>query len=378
MGPLAGFRIVEIAGIGPGQFCGMLLADMGADILRLERPGAASLLPPQFNLMNRSRPTLEVDLKRPEGAELVLALCETADALFEGFRPGVMERLGLGPDDCLARNPKLVYGRMTGWGQDGPLAERAGHDGNYLALAGALHGIGEPGRLPALPANLVADFGGGGAFLAIGLLAAMLEASRSGEGQVVDAAMVDGVASLSALLHGMQAAGLWSDTRGSDLLNGGAPFYRCYETKDGKAVVVCALEPQFFAALLEGLGIDDIEPQAQLDQGQWPAMAARFTDVIRSRDRDDWWARFRDSDACVAPVLTMSEARNDPHLAARGTFVEIDGVVQPAPAPRFSRSDSRTPTPPGKAVDADAALREWGVADSIIGAYRDTNRRPRH
>jgi len=382
MGPLAGFRIVEIAGIGPGQFCGMLLGDLGAELLRLERPGATSLIPPKFNLMNRGRPAVEVDLKRPEGVALILALCEQADALFEGSRPGVMERLGLGPDDCLGRNPSLVYGRMTGWGQDGPLAARPGHDGDYVALAGALHGIGEPGRLPVLPANLLGDFGGGGAFLAIGILAALLEAQRSGEGQVVDAAMVDGIASMTTLLHGMQAAGLWTDERGSDLLNGGAPFYRCYETRDGKAVVVCALEPQFFTALLEGLGIDDVDPAAQFDRERWPALGARFAEVIRTRDRDDWWTLLEDSDACLAPVLTLEEARRDPHLAERSTFVEIGGVVQPAPAPRFSRTSTGRPRPPAAASGAiqseevHALLEDWGGSASTLDSYLDAVRSP--
>ncbi len=370
MGPLAGFRLVEIAGIGPTQFAGMLLADMGADLIRIERRGgdATSLIPRRYNLMNRGRPSVAIDLKSDAGRDLVLALCENADALFEGFRPGVMERLGLAPEACLARNPKLVYGRMTGWGQFGPQAGQAGHDGNYVALAGALHGIGAPGGLPVLPANLLGDFGGGALYLVAGMLAALLHAGRTGEGQVVDAAMVDGVASLTTLLHGMQAAGLWSDQRGLDLLNGGAPFYRCYATKDDKAVVVCALEPPFFAALLDGLGIDDFTAADQFDRERWPALAERIGQVLRTRDRDDWWARFRDTDACLAPVLRLAEARADPHLAARGTFIDIDGIAQPAPAPRFSRSPPDTPAAPGPAADPAALLGEWGVDGELIAA----------
>ncbi len=369
MGPLTGLRIVEIAGIGPGQFCGMLLADMGAELIRIQRPqdhGAGSLIPARYNLLNRGRPTIELDLKTTAAVDVVLALCETADALFEGFRPGVMERLGLGPSACLARNGKLVYGRMTGWGQTGPLADRAGHDGNYIARAGALHGIGEPGRLPALPANLLGDFGGGGLYLALGMLAALLEVRHSGRGQVVDAAMVDGIASLTTLLHGMQAGGLWQDARGSDLLNGGAPFYRCYATADDKAVVVCALEPQFYAELIAKLDLDDIDPADQFRQETWPALAARLESRFASESRAFWSLLFEDSDACVAPVLTLEEARNDKLLAARETFIEIDGIVQPAPAPRFSRTKNAAPTPPLNAADTANLLAGWGVNQKLV------------
>ncbi|MDZ7644223.1 MAG: CaiB/BaiF CoA-transferase family protein [Woeseiaceae bacterium] len=369
MGPLAGFRIVEIAGIGPTQFCGMLLADMGAELLRIERieADAASMIPRRYNLMNRGRPCITLDLKSDAGRDAVLALCEGADALFEGFRPGVMERLGLAPEACLARNPKLVYGRMTGWGQFGPRAGQVGHDGNFVALAGALHGIGEPGRLPVLPANLLGDFGGGATYLAMGLLAALLAAQRSGEGQVVDAAMVDGVASLTTLLHGMQAAGLWSDERGSDLLNGGAPFYRCYATVDDKAVAVCALERPFYGALLEGLGITDLDPAAQYRQDTWPTQAERFAAVFGAETRDHWSGHFADTDACVTPVLTLAEAQRDPHLVARGTFVEIDGVAQPAPAPRFLRTSRDPQSPPHAGRDAIELMEDWGVPTTIIG-----------
>jgi alpha-methylacyl-CoA racemase len=365
MGPLRGFKIVEIAGIGPGQYCGMLLADMGADVVRIVRPAAVGdddgvAIPAQLNLMNRGRRTVTADLKEAAGRDLVLALCREADALFEGFRPGVMERLGLGPDDCTAVNPRLVYGRMTGWGQDGPLAGSAGHDGNYIALAGALHAIGEPDRAPALPLNLVGDFGGGGAFLAMGLLAALLEASRSGKGQIVDAAMVDGVASLMTLFHGLDAAGLWTDRRAGNLLDGGAPFYRSYRTADNKAVVVCALEPRFFGELLERLAITDIDPEEQYRRDLWPEHIERFSALFQSRDRDDWAAAFAGSDACVTPVLTLAEARSNAHLGARDTFVNVDGTVQPAPAPRFSRTPSAIAHAPGAAEEYPAAiLADW-------------------
>jgi len=376
MGPLAGIRIVEIAGIGPGQFCGMLLADMGAELIRIERPhdeGAGGMVPPRFNVMNRSRPSIALDLKSKASIDVVLALVENADAIFEGFRPGVMERLGLGPDDCFSRNTKLVYGRMTGWGQDGQLSKTAGHDGNYIARAGALHGIGEPGRLPVLPANLLGDFGGGGIYLALGMLAALIEASHSGKGQVVDAAMVDGIASLSTLLHGMQAGGLWNDERGSDLLNGGAPFYRCYATSDDKAVVVCALEPQFFAELVDKLDLDDFDTSTQFDRETWPDMEKQFAGRFASESRAYWATLFEDSDACVSPVLSMAEARQDKALTERGTFVEIDGVVQPAPAPRFSKTPSRDPIPPVRAADLENLLAAWGVDSKIIAGLADSD-----
>jgi alpha-methylacyl-CoA racemase len=307
-----------------------------------------------------------LDLKQQASVDVVLALCAQAQGLFEGFRPGVMERLGLGPEECLASNPKLVYGRMTGWGQTGPLAGSAGHDGNYIARAGALHGIGAAGGLPVLPANLLGDFGGGGLYLALGMLAGLLEASHSGKGQVVDAAMVDGVASLTTLLHGMQAGGMWSDARGSDLLNGGAPFYRCYATSDDKAIVVCALEPQFFAELIERLDLDGFDSSSQFDQEAWPAMAEQFSKRFASESRAYWTTLFEDSDACVSPVLTMEEAKKDKALAARETFIEVDGVVQPAPAPRFSRTPGRDPIPPVRAADRNNLLLAWGVDNTLI------------
>jgi len=367
MGPLRGFRIIEIAGIGPGPFCGMLLADMGAQVIRIDRledSGLGVPLAAKHKLMHRSRPTISVDLKHPDGVEFVLSLCEGADALFEGFRPGVMERLGLGPDECRERNKQLVYGRMTGWGQDGPLADSAGHDGNYIGLAGLLSTIGEKGGLPVVPLNLTADFGGGGLYLAMGLLAAMLEAGKSGEGQVVDAAMVDGAASLMTMFYGLRAAGMWSDERGANILDGGAPFYRTYASKDNKSVIVCAIEKKFFGNLLAVLSINDIDPKDQFNKAQWPEYAARFEEVFSTKTRDEWCTLFEGIDACVAPVLSMAEAQDHPHNKARNTFQEIEGVVQPGPAPRFSRTESEITCPP-QAVGIEA-LGDWPVPKSEI------------
>jgi alpha-methylacyl-CoA racemase len=365
MGALTGFRIVEIAGIGPGQLCGMLLAEMGAQVLRIVRNGegdASLRIPAAANLMNRSRPAVAVDLKDHEGAGLVLHLCESADALFEGFRPGTMERLGLGPDACLARNPKLVYGRMTGWGQDGPLSGEAGHDTNYLALTGALAAIGERGRGPVLPLNLVADFGGGGLYLALGLVAALLESTRSGRGQVVDAAMLDGVASMTTFHHGLLAAGLWREQRGSNLLDGGAPFMRAYRTRDGGYVAVAALENRFYRNLLEGLGLADIDPARQMHAEDWPDLQRRLESAFAGRTREEWETHFAGRDACVTPVLTFTEATAHPHNKARGTFVEVDGIVQPAPAPRFSRTPSAVcSAPAGHDADPVETLGAWGI-----------------
>jgi alpha-methylacyl-CoA racemase len=370
VGPLNGIRIVEIAGIGPTQFCGMLLADMGAQILRVRRPSAADPgvdLPDRFNIMNRGRPTIDVDLKSGAGRGFVLRLCEEADALFEGFRPGVMERLGLGPDECMARNERLVYGRMTGWGQDGPLAQRAGHDTNYIALAGALHAIGHADRPPPVPLNLIGDFGGGALYLAMGLLAALLEASRSGKGQVVDAAMVDGTASLLTLFYGLMAGGLWSEHRGSNLLDGGAPFARCYETRDGRYVAVCALETAFFAALLDALSIGDIDPADQYDPEKWPAHHESLARAFRTRTRDEWGELLRGVDACATPVLTLAEAAEDAHGRARGTYVDIEGIRQPGPAPRFSRTASEARRAPSdQRASALETARQWGLSEDEI------------
>ena len=367
MGPLTGFRIVEIAGIGPGQFCGMLLADMGAQLIRIDRKADADLgigMPSKYNLMNRSRPAIGVDLKSQPGVDLVLRLCESADALFEGFRPGVMERLGLGPDDCMARNERLVYGRMTGWGQTGPLAGAVGHDGNYAALAGVISAIGEKDDPPSIPLNLTADFGGGGAYLAIGILAALLEASRSGKGQVVDAAMVDGAASLMTMFYGLHAAGFWRDQRGSNILDGAAPFYRAYRTSDDTYVIVCAIERRFFKALIELLAIDDIDLAEQHDQSKWSTQIERFEAVFASKTRDEWCELLEGTNACFAPVLSLAEAPQHPHNEARKTFVTVDGIQQPAPAPRFSRTKSAIRNAPGEATENDRkVLLGWGLSE---------------
>jgi alpha-methylacyl-CoA racemase len=370
MGPLSGFRIIEIAGIGPGQFCGMLLADMGARLIRIDRKASADLgigIPAKHNLMNRSRPTIGVDLKSEAGVKLVLKLCETADALFEGFRPGVMERLGLGPDDCMARNEKLVYGRMTGWGQSGPLADAVGHDGNYAALAGVIGAIGEKGGPPSIPLNLTADFGGGGAYLAIGILAALLEASRSGKGQIVDAAMVDGAASLMTLFYGLRAAGYWHDERGTNILDGGAPFYRAYRTSDRQYVIVCAIEQRFFKALLDLLRIDDISPAEQYAREKWSQQIEVIEKVFAAKTRDQWCERLEGTDACFAPVLSLAEAPDHEHVKARKTFVNVDGITQPAPAPRFSRTVSKVSRPAaGQITDLRGVLSDWGLSESEI------------
>ena len=370
MGPLKGFKIVEIAGIGPGQFCGMLLADMGAQLIRIDRKDDADLgigIPEKFNIMNRSRPAIGVDLKSRSGVGLVLKLCEGADALFEGFRPGVVERLGLGPDDCMARNERLVYGRMTGWGQTGPLADAAGHDGNYASLTGVIAAIGERDGPPSIPLNLIADFGGGGAYLAMGILAALLESGRSGKGQVVDAAMVDGAASLMTMFYGLHAGGFWQDKRGSNFLDGAAPFYRAYRTKDDTYIIVCAIERRFFKVLIESLGIEDIDLAEQHDQGKWPAQIKRFETVFASKTREEWCDLIEGTDACFAPVLSLTEAPNHRHNVARGTFVDVGGVVQPAPAPRFSRTTSEiSQAPVGTSDDMHAALKGWGLSPSDI------------
>ena len=361
-GPLRGIRVVEIAGIGPGPHAATLLADLGADVIRIERPGAASPVSMENDVLTRGRPSVALDLKRREAVDAVLGFVEGADVLLEGMRPGAMERLGLGPEDCLARNPRLVYGRMTGWGQDGPLARTAGHDMNYISIAGALHGLGQdPGR-PQFPTNLVGDFGGGSTYLVVGVLAALLESRSSGRGQVVDAAIVDGTAHLSAMFTGMLASGLAREQRAANLLDGGAPFYDVYETADGRHMSVGALEPQFYAELLERLGLEDLPDRN--DPAHWPtlrdALAARF----RERTQAEWAEVFDGSDACCAPVLPLTEAAEHPHLQARGTYVERAGVLQPAPAPRFSRTEATLttgPTAPG--AQTREALTAWGVPD---------------
>jgi alpha-methylacyl-CoA racemase len=341
MGPLAGLRVIELAGIGPVPMCATLLADLGADVVRIDRLEPSGLgveMERRVHVHGRSRRSAAFDLKVPAAREAVLALVAGADVLLEGFRPGVAERLGLGPADCHARNPRLVYGRMTGFGQDGPLAQAAGHDLNYLALAGALHAIGPAGGAPVPPLNLVADYGGGALYLAFGVMAALHERTQSGRGQVVDAAMVDGVASLMGLFHGLQAAGAWSDARGTNLLDGGAPFYATYETADGQWVSIAAIEPKFYAELARRIGLDERFVAAQNDRSQWPAMREAIAAIVRGRTRAAWCEQLEGTDACFAPVLTVGEAARHPHALARGTYVEVEGVVQPGPAPRFDRS----------------------------------------
>lgn len=360
-GPLAGVKVVEFAGIGPGPFACMLLSDMGADVVRIDRKGGRSA---KFDVTARGRRSVALDLKDAADVATAQALIEKADVLIEGFRPGVMERLGLGPDDMLKRNPKLVYGRMTGWGQDGPLAQAAGHDANYISITGALHAMGRGNALPAVPLNLVGDFGGGALYLALGVCAALLEATSSGKGQVIDTAITDCTASLMAMMYGMRSAGIWTDARDSNLLDGGAPFYDVYETKDGRFVTIGSLEPQFYALLLEKTGLkDDPAFAAQMDRSQWPAMEAKLTEVIKSKTRDEWSAIMEGTDVCFGPVLPMGEAPSHPHNAARKAFVEIEGVVQPAPAPRFSRTPGEVQGPPAKVgADNEAVLAEWGIS----------------
>jgi alpha-methylacyl-CoA racemase len=369
MGPLSGVRVVEIAGIGPGPFAAMMLADMGADVIRVDRAGAVyggdPATPPK-DVMNRGRRSIAVDLKNPEGVETVLKLVKNADALIEGFRPGVTERLGIGPDDCLACNPKLVYGRMTGWGQDGPMARMAGHDMNYIAIAGALGAIGRPDERPQPPLNLVGDFGGGGMLLAFGIACGIIEARMSGKGQVVDAAMVDGTAILTTFMHGFMAMGLWTDERGVNMLDTGAHYYEVYECSDGKFLSVGAIEPQFYAELLEKTGLaGDPDFAKQNDRSMWPILKERLAALIITKTRDEWATIFEGSDACVAPILSLGEATTNAHMVQRKAFVENAGVVQPAPAPRFSRTSAeiqRPPSHPGQ--HTDEVLAEWGVADT--------------
>jgi alpha-methylacyl-CoA racemase len=345
-GPLAGVRIVELSGIGPGPFAGMLLADMGADVIRVDRPAGGPMLAasdPHLDILGRGKRSIAVDLKHPGGVAIVLGLVAEADGLIEGYRPGVAERLGLGPQACLARNPALAYGRMTGWGQEGPLALTAGHDLDYIALAGALYPIGRAGQPPTPPLNLVGDFGGGGAFLAYGMVCAILAARAGGQGQVVDAAMVDGASILMAPFAAMRASGTWSRERGTNMLDSGAPFYDAYRTADGKYLAVGAIEPQFYAALLDGLGLAGEDLPAQLDRARWPELKARFAEVIATRTRDEWAGVFAGTDACVAPVLEPDEVPAHPHMRARDSFVDVAGLLQPRPAPRFSRTAAGAP-----------------------------------
>ncbi len=352
-------RVLELAGIGPSPFTAMLLADMGAEVLRVDRKGGADLFPAQFDPTRRGRAAIAVDLKHPEGRELVLSLAERADALIEGYRPGVLERLGLGPEDIHARNPRVVYGRMTGYGQDGPMASVAGHDINYIALGGALGAMARKGERPLFPLNLVGDYGGGGMLLAFGIVCGLLEARTSGQGQVVDAAMVEGTALLTSLFHGLRAAGGWRDEPGTNLLDSGAHFYEVYETSDGGHVAVGAIEPQFYARLLQLLELDP-ESLPQFDMERWPEFKERFAEVFRTRTRAEWAELLEGEEACATAVYGLAEVADHPHNVARGTFVELDGMVQPAAAPRFDRT-------PGEArprrTDPEAALTEWGVAN---------------
>ncbi len=372
MGPLAGTTVIELQGIGPGPFCGMMLADMGADVIRIDRAAAAGQPPRGADILARGRRSVAVDLKNADGVETVLTLLEQADVLIEGFRPGVMERLGLGPDVCLSRNPGLVYGRMTGWGQHGTIEQAAGHDINYISLSGALHAIGEPGGKPVPPLNLVGDFGGGGMLLAFGIVAALFERTRSGQGQVVDAAMTDGSALLMNGVFGGMNTGHWKPERGSNTIDGGAHFYGTYETADGKYISIGSIEPQFYALLLEksGLGEQDDLPR-QHDRDAWPAMRARLAGIFRQRTRDEWDEIMLGTDICYAPILEFSEAVEHPHNQARATFVEVDGIRQAAPAPRFSRSEVSVPAPavtPGQ--HTDAVLEAFGFDPDRISALR--------
>ncbi|MGO8730754.1 MAG: CaiB/BaiF CoA transferase family protein [Streptosporangiaceae bacterium] len=372
MGPLDGVRVIEIASLAPAPFGCMILSDLGADVLRVDR--AESCGPqarPRPDPLIRGRRSIGINLRDDAGVSLLLRLAEQADVLVEGFRPGVAERLGFGPDECARRNPRLIFARMTGWGQEGPLSSAAGHDIDYIAIAGALDPIGRAGERPVPPVNLLGDFGGGGMLLALGVLAALVERSRSGRGQVIDAAMVDGSALLTAFLHGLLAAGAWRDERGTNLLDGGAPFYDTYRTADGGYVAVGALEPQFYAALLAGLGLADAGLPAQHDRSGWPVLRERFAEVFASRSRDEWTAAFAGTDACVVPVLALTEAPAHPHTVARNGFIELAGVRQPAPAPRFSRSAARRPAPPPRpGADTDAVLAALGLAGPEIAALR--------
>ncbi len=375
MGPLAGVKIVEIAGIGPGPFCAMMLADMGADVIRVDRAGnvrGGDPDVPPADLINRGRRSIGVDLKSPAGVETVLRLVEAADGLIEGFRPGVAERLGIGPDECLARNPAIAYGRMTGWGQDGPYAPTAGHDINYISLAGALEPMGRRGEAPVPPLNLVGDFGGGGMYLAFGLVCAILEARGSGQGQVVDAAMVDGAASLMTFFHGFRAMGIWNDERGTNMLDTGAHYYDVYECRDGAYVSIGSIEPQFYAELRDKLGLDDPKWDAQMSRSEWPALKEELATIFRTRTRDEWCELLEGSDVCFAPVLTMAEAPEHPHNVARGTFTEVAGITQPRPAPRFSRTDGSIRRPPPHAGQhTDEVLADYGFEAAEVASLRD-------
>ena len=371
MGPLKGVKVLEIASIGPGPFAAMMLSDMGAEVLRIDRTiqeNEVDLIKVDKDILNRGRKSVGVDLKNPTGVKVVLRLAERSDVLIEGFRPGVMERLGLGPEGCLKRNPRLVYGRVTGWGQEGPLARTAGHDINYIALAGVLGAIGRVDQPPVPPLNLLGDFGGGGMFLAFGVVCALVERVTSGRGQVVDAAMVDGAAILMTMIHGLRAMGAWNLERGTNLLDTGAPFYNTYECSDGKYISVGSIEPQFYDLLIELTGLEGEELPDQNDQATWPALKDRVAKVFKSKTQEEWCEVMEGTDVCFAPVLSMAEAPEHPHLKYRGTFIEVADITQPAPAPRFSRTPpeiSRPPPQPGQ--HTEEALREWGfTAEEVV------------
>jgi alpha-methylacyl-CoA racemase len=375
-GPLAGIKVLEVAGIGPGPFCGMMLADMGAEVVRIDRAdrvrGGDPAKPPT-DVLARGRRSIAVDLKNADGVGVVLQLVEQADVIIEGFRPGVMERLGLGPDVCLERNPRLVYGRMTGWGQSGPMAQAAGHDINYIALAGALEPLGRRGEKPTPPLNLVGDFGGGGMLLAFGIASALVERASSGKGQVVDAAMVDGAATLMGMFHSLAALGVWKEERGTNLLDTGAHFYDTFETSDGKYISIGSIEPQFYAELIEKLGLADEDLPKQMDQSSWEELKVRFEGLFRAKTRDEWCEIMEGSDVCFAPVLAMSEAADHPHLKARKTFVESQGMLQPAPSPRFSRTVPELDRPPAHAGQhSGEVLESFGFGAEEIARLKDS------
>ncbi len=374
MGPLSGLKVIELQGIGPGPFCGMMLADMGADVVRIDRASSVGQAPRGIDILARGRKSIAVDLKNPDGVEAVLKLIDQADALIEGFRPGVTERLGIGPDVCLERNPRLVYGRMTGWGQTGELASAAGHDINYISLTGALHAIGEKGGKPVPPLNLVGDFGGGGMLLAFGIAAALVERGTSGKGQVVDAAMTDGSALLMNGVFGMMNTEHWVHERGSNMLDSGAHFYGTYETKDAKFISIGSIEPQFYALLLQKSGLDAIEDlPRQMERGQWPAVQSQLTEIFKTKTRDEWDEIMLGTDICYAPILDFNDAINHPHNQSRDTFVTVDGIHQAAPAPRFSRTPPETPPSavlPG--AQTDDVLSQFGFDDGEIAVLRDS------
>jgi len=375
MGPLSGIKIVELPAVGPVPFAGMLLAEMGADVIRLTRMEKTDLgihVEPKFHTVFRSRPSLAVDLKKPEGVNAVLRLLDSADGLIEGFRPGVMERLGLSPEICLNRNPRLAYGRMTGWGQSGPLAPIAGHDINYIAISGALSAFGEKNGKPVFPLNLVGDFGGGALYLAVGMLAAILSAKSTGKGQVVDAAMVDGTVNLMTHLYGFLGSGLWQEGRGQNILDGGAHFYSVYETKDGEYLGVGPIEEKFYKQLLKEVGLADDKEMIDgfMDRKQWPALKEKLAKAFKTKTRDEWASKLESMDVCVSPVLGMKEAAEHPHMIARKMFVEIDGVLQPAPAPKFSSSDSVVRSSPSQKTESTKLLGEWGFNSDEINALK--------